>query len=239
MYLSLIIPSFKGASLLRENIPSLLKYLSEKKYDFEIIVGDDWSEDNGETEEIARSLKLTYSRNEKNLGKGASVKRGVFSAQGEYLIFTDADIPFEYVSIEKALHFLEAEGFDMAIGDRFLVNSKYLKEISTIRKISSSIFAWIVNRFVSIETKDTQCGFKGFKTTRAKDLFSLVKLNGFAFDVELLHIASLKKFNIKRFPINLRIKNDISTVKIIPQAFLMFVDLFRIKYYQYKGYYNE
>ena len=239
MYLSLIIPSYKGASLLRENIPSLLKYLSERKYDFEIIIVDDWSQDNGETEEIAHKLKLTFTRNERNMGKGAAVKRGIFLAKGEYLIFTDADIPFEYESIEKALNYMDAEGFDMAIGDRFLENSKYLKEISRIRKISSIIFAWIVNRFVSIETRDTQCGFKALKTSRAKDLFSMVKINGFAFDVELLHIASLKNFNIKRFPINLRIQNDISTVKIIPQAFLMFVDLFRIKYYQHKGYYNE
>jgi dolichyl-phosphate beta-glucosyltransferase len=230
VYISLIIPSYKGASLLSESIPPLLQYLSEKKFSFEIIVVDDGSQDNGETEEIVHRLNLTFIQNDKNRGKGNAVKRGMLLAKGEYILFTDADIPFEYDSIEKALYYMAVEGFDMAIGDRFLMDSTYFKEISLIRKISSNIFAGIVNWFISIEFIDTQCGFKGFKATVAKD---------FAFDVELLHISSMRNYNIKPFSINLRMNNDFSTVKIIPQAFAMFLDLFRIKYYQIKGYYNE
>ncbi len=237
VYLSLIIPSYKSASILEQSLPPLLNYLKLKKFDFEIIIVDDGSDDDGATKNLARILNVEFAFNPVNKGKGAAVKKGVQAASGKYVLYTDADIPFEYESIENALHFLDAENYDVVIGDRYLVDSAYFKEISLKRKISSYLFTSIVNSLISVNFKDTQCGFKGFRSEVAKSLFMVMRINGFAFDVELLHIAAVRKLKIKPMAISLRVNTDLTTVKILPQAFNMFRDLFRIRYHQTKGHY--
>jgi dolichyl-phosphate beta-glucosyltransferase len=237
VYLSLIIPSYKSASILEHSLPPLLTWLKEKKIAFEVIIVDDGSNDQGATEKLAQKLDLVFTANPVNKGKGAAVKRGVQAASGRFIIYTDADIPFEYQSIDDALRYLDQDGFDVVIGDRYLVDSAYFDEISLKRKISSYLFTGIVNGLIAVNFRDTQCGFKGFRSEVAKSLFSAMHINGFAFDVEMLHIAAVRKHNIKPMPISLRVNADFSTVKILPQAFTMFRDLLRIKYHQMNRHY--
>lgn len=85
--------------------------------------------------------------------------------------------------------------------------------------------------------KDTQCGFKLFNAKTAKDIFSKSKINGYAFDVEILHIARLKGYKIKEYPV-LWIDRLDSKMKIIRDALKMLKEVIKIKYYDKKGYYR-
>src|SRR3984885_451397 len=158
--LSIILPSYKGSAILSRNLPLLIEYLHKKNIGHEIIIVDDGSEDNETTKKITEKYGCIYLENAKNIGKGAAVRKGMLHAKGEFRIFTDVDIPFEFDSIDQFLYYLNFKEFDMVIGDRTLPGSVYFAEISKTRKFSSNFFTFLVGRFVTTGMFDTQCGLK-------------------------------------------------------------------------------
>ena len=75
---------------------------------------------------------------------------------------------------------------------------------------------------------DTQCGLKGFTADTAISLFSKSRINGFAFDVEILYLAGINNFRIQKVPVKLRTKNS-SSVRVIKHGIMMIFDLIKIK----------
>ncbi len=225
-YLSVIIPAYNSAAVLRNNIPYLKENLDRKGFLYEILVVDDGSED--DTETAARDLGCTYVKNPRNLGKGAALKNGMLNAKGKFRIFTDADVPFHAEAIGNFLHYLDEKEFHLVIGDRTLVESSYHREIPWLRKKASAWFSTLVGRFVAGGMFDTQCGLKGFRAEVAEDLFGVSRIRGFTIDVEILYIALKRNYDIKRLPVTLRSQEGTS-VKILKHSITMLVDLFRIK----------
>lgn len=236
--LSIIIPSYKGANILKTNLPPFIDYLRAKEINYEIIVVDDGSNDGGQTELVAKQYGCNYIDYEGNLGKGGAVKKGMIFAKGKFKLYTDVDIPFEFQSIESFLYYLEFKGFDIVIGDRTLPESSYLSEIPFSRKLGSVFFTFIVGRFVTSGLNDTQCGIKGFKANVADDLFSVSTINGFAFDVELLYVALKRNYDIKRLPVKLR-NNDETSVSLIKHAPGMLRDIILLKINHLMGKYKK
>lgn len=237
MNLSIVLPSYKSSELLRTQLPEFMAWLKSKPWTSEVIVVDDGSEDGGATKKAAEENGCRFFQQEKNMGKGAAVRRGMLEAKGEYRIFTDADIPFEFEAIELFLHYVKEKEFDIAIGDRRLPESKYFSEIKGARKMGSNIFTFFVGRFITTGFSDTQCGIKAFKGKIADDLFSVATLNGFAFDVEILYIALKRNYDIKRLPVHFRSTHDGSSVSLMKHAPGMLMDLFRIKLNHLRGRY--
>lgn len=225
--LSLIIPTYNSAKVLNGQLSALIQYFEGKNIQHEIIVVDDGSTDENLTQNICKKFNCIYLKNEKNEGKGASVKKGMLHAKGNFRIFTDVDIPFQYNSFETFLN--ELQNFDIAIGDRTLQESVYFSEIPYLRKISSIFFSFLVETFIIKGFPDTQCGMKGFKSEIAIELFSNSKINGYAFDIELIYIAKRKNFSIKKVPVMLR-NQEGSQVNIFKNSAKMIIDLWRIKW---------
>lgn len=235
---SIILPAYYASDSIQNQVPGLIDFFHSKKINFEIIIVDDGSDDNGATKNVSEKLHCTYLQNEKNIGKGSAVRKGILNARGEFIFYTDADIPFEYESIEKFLYYLDFKEFDIVIGDRTLPKSLYFEEVSFLRKLTSRIFTFIVGRFITSGYNDTQCGLKGLRASIAKDVFNVSQINSFAFDVELLYIALKRNYNVKKLPVILRIRDNKSSVKVFRDSFIMLVDIFRIKYFQLKGTYK-
>jgi dolichyl-phosphate beta-glucosyltransferase len=238
IYLSVVVPSYNSARILERNLPILLAYLKQQDYSWEVIVIEDGSNDLGETENVCRKLGCRFLNTEKNMGKGAAIRTGMKKALGSFRIFTDADIPYKPDTIGIMLRYLDLKEFQIVIGDRTLEGSSYQCENSGLRKLPSVIFTQIVGIFFTPNLFDTQCGLKGFRGDIADFLFSHARLNGFAFDVELLYIALKYNFEIRRIPVRLN-NHEKSTVRIIRHSVTMFFDLFKIKFNQMQGYYGE
>lgn len=236
--LSIIIPSYKGAKSLNEELPEFMAHLKSDGIAFEIIIVDDGSEDGGETEKVAKKYNCIFLCNEKNAGKGEAVRKGMLYSKQDYRIFTDADIPFNHDAIKNFLYYLKEYEFDIVVGDRTLEESIYFEDVSALRKFASKIFTFIVGRFITTGNFDTQCGLKGFRGHIADDVFSVSQLKGFTLDVELIYIALKRNYNIKKLPVILR-KNESSSVNVIKHSLTMLVDLFRIKYFYVKKYYKK
>jgi len=238
VFLSVIIPSYQGADILKRNIPGLIHYLKEKRIQSEIIIVDDGSDDSGATEDIAGQLQCKFLKHEKNLGKGAAVRNGMLAAEGEFRIYTDVDVPFEYDAFERFVNYLKVKEFDMVIGDRTLPGSRYFVDISRLRVITSKLFSFIIGRFIIGGYFDSQCGMKGFRAAAANDLFSVSKVNGFAFDVELLYVALKRNYDIKRLPVVLKCQEG-SSVRVIRHGLGMLMDIFAIIWNQRMGSYKK
>lgn len=236
--LSVIIPSYNGAPVLNKQLPGLIAYLTRKKIHHEIIIVDDGSDDYGGTKRVATENKCIYIRHKINNGKGAAVRSGMLKAKGGFRIYTDVDIPFTLDSFKQFLRYLDFKEFDVVIGDRTLTGSSYAQKIPFIRKLGSDIFSFLAGRFVAGGYFDTQCGMKGFRSEAAEDIFSVSKIDGFAFDVEILYIALKRNYDIKRLPVKLR-SNETSSVKIVRHGIQMLFDLFSLPINNLMGKYKR
>jgi dolichyl-phosphate beta-glucosyltransferase len=236
--LSLIIPSYKSAKILEHQLPYVIDFLKKQAINFEIIVVDDGSNDNQTTFHVTQKLGVKYLSYEQNKGKGHAVRLGMGQAKGDWLIYTDADIPFENEALLDIIHYLENKEFDLVIGDRGLENSHYFDRISVKRKFGSRFFTFLVGRFITTGVFDTQCGLKGFKKEIANDLFGVGRINGFTFDVELIYISLKRNYDFKKIPVVLRSQEG-SSVRVFKHGLLMLIDLFRIKYFHLRGFYKK
>jgi len=225
--LSLILPVYNGSSLLQQHIPGVIDYLDQLSFEYEIIVVDDGSKDGDETMAVSREFGCVFISNPKNMGKGAALRAGMLRATGDFRIFTDVDIPYEFEVIEKFLWYLDFKEFHVVVGDRTLQGSKYFTEVPWGRNVGSKIYSFIVGRFVVSGLFDTQCGIKGFRAEVAEDIFGVSRINRFAIDVEILYIALKRNYDIKRLPVSLRIWEP-SQIHPIRDGSKMLVDLFSI-----------
>ena len=236
--ISIILPTYKGSAILEKQLPLLLSFLKTLSEEVEVIIVDDGSQDNEETKNIAEKYACKYLENVVNSGKGASVRKGVLASKGDYIIFTDVDIPFTYESLQNFYHYLSFKEFDVVIGDRTLPESEYFEDISKMRKFGSAVFTFIIGRLVTTGMFDTQCGLKGFRRDVALDLFTVSRINGFAFDVELLYISLKRNYDIKRLPVVLR-STEGSSVRLLKHGIIMIKELLMIKWNHVRKRYNK
>jgi len=239
VYLSLVIPSYNESKILLKNIEKALSYLSAKGYIFEIIVVDDGSTDN--TKDLITAVSKAHSNikpifNIQNMGKGFSVKSGVLAAEGQYILFSDADFSTPIEEMEKLVpHF--TRGFDVVIGSRAMKNSKIVLKQAWFRQGMGKAFNRLARVLGLADINDTQCGFKCFSGNAAKKIFKLQRLRGFCFDVEVLSIAKRLGYKVREEPVVWVNRAD-SRVRIVRDSSAMFFDLLRIRLNILLGHYN-
>jgi dolichyl-phosphate beta-glucosyltransferase len=236
-YLSVVLPAYRSASILERHVPRLLKHLDRLGFSYEVIVVDDGSDDAGQTEAVARSLGCLFEQNKTNCGKGSAVRRGMQRARGRFRIFTDADVPYELTSIDRFLHYLDVKEYHVVAGDRTLEESSYFFKVPLHRQVASHVYSFIVGRFIAGGWFDTQCGLKGFRGHVADDLFSVARVDRFAFDVELFYIALKRNYDIKRLPVRLRVQEG-SVVSVMRDGAAMVADLGKIEFHRIAGHYK-
>ncbi|MFN4227553.1 MAG: dolichyl-phosphate beta-glucosyltransferase [Candidatus Ratteibacteria bacterium] len=231
MEISIIVPAYNEEKRILKTIEKIYKYFAEKNLDFEIIVVDDGSKDKTieVVEELSKDKKeVKILKHPKNMGKGAAVRTGVLNSSGDLILFTDADLSTPIEEFEKLKKKIE-EGYDIAIGSRGLKDSKIVIPQPFYRRIIGKIFPLLVRLLVIKDFKDTQCGFKLFKKEAGKKIFSQLKTNGFAFDVEVLARAKKEGYKIAEVGV-VWYNSPRSSVKIFKDSFKMFFSLLKIRF---------
>ena len=231
MELSIGIPAYNEDKWIGKTLEEIGQYLEEKQIDWEIIVVDDGSADS--TIEVVRGSKgVRLLCNERNMGKGYSVRRGVLAAEGNYIIIIDADLPFPISELEKVLNVLK-EGWDIAIGSKYLQKSEKITDVPWYRLYGGRLFNLLARLLLIRGIRDTQCGLKVFKQKVAKDLFTRQRVNGFAFDVEVLYLAQSMGYKIKELPVKWKYVFKERGCSFLLRGLSMVLDLFRIKFMKY------
>jgi dolichyl-phosphate beta-glucosyltransferase len=98
--ISIIIPAYNEEKRLPATLTKVKAYLAATSWEFtEIVVVDDGSRDG--TAEVARAAGVRVLQNPGNRGKGYSVRHGMLKAQGDWLLFSDADLSTPIEELEK------------------------------------------------------------------------------------------------------------------------------------------
>ncbi len=238
--LSIIVPAYNEEALIGATLEGLQTYLSRRPEQYEIIVVDDGSQDKT-TEVVKRwqecnEVELRLLVNPQNKGKGFSIRRGVQESRGQFIVFIDADLPYELEAIDGFLKALQ-NGCDLAIGSRVLPGSQ-VKGVPLLRYASGQIFSWMVQAVLFPGLPDTQCGFKSFKAAAAKEIFRRLTIDGFGFDVEMLYVARKRKFAIQPVPVRMIEHRHRSRVRLLVDSLKMFANLFMVRWNDLQGKYK-
>ncbi len=227
MKLSIVIPCYNEEKCIKENIEKTVNYLNKvlDKNDYEIIAVSDGSKD--DTLKVIESIPgikgIGYTPNR---GKGGAVKYGIEQANGDYVLFMDADLSTALSAIQDVLDNMYK--YDVISGSRHHKNSVIVKKQPFTRVFIGWCCRKLVNMKFHFHLTDTQCGFKAFRTSFAKEMVKKQIVNGFAFDVEYLYIAFLNKQSLVEIPV-VWSNDEGSTVSPIKSSIRFFKDMRIIK----------
>jgi dolichyl-phosphate beta-glucosyltransferase len=227
--LSVVIPAYNEATRIGPTLEAVERWLEAGKEDYEVIVVDDGSADETAriVEEAGRANpRIGLLRLEKNRGKGAAVRAGVLATRGEEVLFSDADLATPIEELAKLRPQL-ADGYAVAIGSRGLPGADIQVRQHPMRELMGRTFNVIVRTLLVGGIKDTQCGFKLFRGDVARELFAEARVDGFAFDVEILLLA-LRHHKVAEVPVVWR---HVEQSKVSPgiDAARMLIDVVKLR----------
>jgi glycosyltransferase involved in cell wall biosynthesis len=206
-HLSFVVPAYNEGKRLGPSLRRLIDYGAAQPFAVEIVVVDDGSADSTAAiaEEAMRDLPTTVTvrllRHETNRGKGAAVRTGALAAAGDCVLYCDADLATPPQEAGKLLAALDA-GADVAAGSRVQPDGSDMRASQPLfRRLAGRLFAMVRRRLLLSEVEDTQCGFKAFRREAAQALFARQRLDGWAFDAELLFLASKLGFVVRQVPV--------------------------------------
>jgi glycosyltransferase involved in cell wall biosynthesis len=168
MKLSIIIPCFNEINSIEEILDKVNK---QKLYNKEIIVIDDNSTD-GSRELLNSKLKdkiNTLILNEKNFGKGYSVRRGLNVATGDIILIQDADLEYDPADYQKLLNPILNNKADVVYGSRF-VGSEEKRVLFFWHRVGNLFLTTLSNMFTNLNLTDMENCFKVFKSKKIKDI---------------------------------------------------------------------
>ncbi len=229
--LSIVIPAYNEEQRLGPTLDRVGEWLDQQGRDAEVLVVDDGSSDGTSDLVQARAQadpRVRLVGGPVNRGKGFSVGHGVEQARGEKILFSDADLSTPIEELTKLEAALERQGAGVAIGSRAKAGASLERRQPFYREGMGRIFNLLVQVLVFPGIRDTQCGFKLFTEEAARALFAHRRIDGFAFDVELLYIARRLGISVVEVPVRW-VNDEASRVDPIRDSLKMFRDILRVR----------
>jgi dolichyl-phosphate beta-glucosyltransferase len=207
----------------------VIEYLTTQDYQWEIVVADDGSIDH--TIRLV-DLEIVKHSNIRVLhlphrGKGWAVKNGMLAAEGEYRVISDADLSVPIEQLDRLLPPLGPDA-DIVLGSREAPAASRIGE-PLGRHFMGRVFNRLAAMLVAPGLADTQCGFKCFSSEAARDIFPRLTLDGFAFDVELFHLARNRGVSYSEVGVDWYYQPE-SKVRPLRDALAMTFDLLKIRW---------
>ena len=236
--LSIVIPAYNEEHRLPRTLDEIAGFRSQFARPLEIIVCDDGSEDGTSAlvEDRGKATPYVHLLRLPHRGKGAAVRAGMLAATLPFVMLCDADLSMPIEDLGRFVAVLD-EGCAVAIGSREGPGAKRYGEPAR-RHFMGRIFNVFVKLLVIGGLDDTQCGFKGFQRSAARDLFSRQRMDGFSFDAEVLFLARKRGYSMKVIGIDWYFNGD-SRVRAVSDTFAMTLDLLRIRLNDLRGIYRS
>ena len=202
MQISIIIPVYNEDKTIKKILKKIntLKIWNDSNFQKEIIVVDDKSTD--ETSKILKENSDLFSKlitNEKNYGKGFSVKKALEVSTGNYILIQDADEEYDPNDYEKFIECIQKFNADLVIGSRFIYD-KYTRSHNFFNKVGNTLITFLFNLIYNTTFTDIYCCYIFFK----RDLISSDNLKSKGFEQHAEILCKLVKKGNKFFevPVN-------------------------------------
>lgn len=239
VFLSVIVPAFDEGERIGNSVARILRFFDSRPYASELIIVLDGGRPGAQTAIATVTAGRSDVRvldNDRNRGKGFSVRRGMLASSGAYVLFADADLSLPIEDADRFLDVLLA-GADVAIASRALPESRVVGVPQRLRTRLGRVFNWIVQRAALPGIADTQCGFKAFRGDVARALFERQRIHRFGFDVEILRIARRRGARIVEVPVTCEYREG-SSVRRLRDGASMLWDLAAIRWRERRGEYE-
>lgn len=228
---SIVIPAYNEEQRIGATLRSIIAYLTQQPYRWELIVVNDGSTDRT-SEIVAGFPQVRCIELPQNVGKGKAVQIGMLQARGKIRVFSDADLSTPITELPKLLRGID-QGCDVCIGSRALNPALVRVHQPWYREYMGKFFNLLVQLLLLPGIKDTQCGFKAFKEEVVRTVFPKISIAGFSFDVEVLYLA--RKFGYRICEIPVEWYNDPRTkVRLLTDGLKMLVELVQIRVRHWK-----
>lgn len=198
--LSIVIPAYNEQARIVPTIGAFAAHLARTNLTWELIVSDDGSRD--ATRVLIQLIDHANVRTiaaPANAGKGAAVRRGFAEARGRMVLFSDADNATPAQEVDRLITQMDA-GAHVAIGSRAAAGADVANR-SLLRRTMTAGLRTVVRVGLGIGVADTQCGFKLFTAEAARRIAAAQTVDGFSFDVEMLHLAERFGYTIAEVPV--------------------------------------
>jgi dolichyl-phosphate beta-glucosyltransferase len=233
---SVVIPAYREAARIGATITAIREATDRRLGTgaLEIVVVDDGSDD-GTAEAAAGADRVC--RHATNRGKGAAVRTGMLAATGAAVAFTDADLAYSPDDLLAVLAAIES-GADVAVGSRTHADTETVVEARRLRAIGGRAINLSTRLVLKGRYGDTQSGCKGFSHDAAQRIFQHTRIDGFAFDVEVLHLV--ERYDLRLVEVPVRVTNSTrSSVHVVRDGLRLLADLVRIRRFARDGAYQE
>jgi len=236
-YLSIVIPAYNEEARLPGSLEAIASFVRTKSYSVEVLVVDNNSKDRTGAiiADFAKRYAFVRGIFEGTQGKGAAVRTGILTAQGEYRFICDADLSMPIEQVDRFLPPNLAD-YDIAIASREIRGAVRYNE-PWHRHLMGRVFNTIVRLIAVPGLQDTQCGFKMFRGEVAEKLFPLQTMNGWSFDVEILYAARRWGFRIVEVPIDWYY-SDRTRINPLRDSIDMFIEVLKIRRNGLRGLYD-
>ncbi len=227
--ISLCIPMYNENSIIADTARTVHEYMSATFENYEILFSNDGSTDG--CDRTVEALGLPHVRvvgYPDNQGKGCAVRTAFLAAEGDIVMFTDADLAYGTDVIKRVYDtFAEDPNADVVIGSRNLHKDGY-EGYTFLRRVASRAYIKVLCFVGGFKLSDSQCGCKAFTKETVRAIFPRCEVDGFAFDFEALLWATKLQKQIREIPVKV-INHRESKVHVFSDAFKMLGDLRRMK----------
>ena len=228
--LSIVVPAYNEGEHIYDNLTTIDKALSAFTSDFEIIAVNDGSSDNTGAEVKRAAADNPHIKDygyDKNRGKGGAVSWGAINSKGDIVGFIDADLDLSANLLSGYYTEMKLEDADIVIGSKMHKDSKL--EYPFIRKVFSLCYYVMLKILFGLKCHDTQTGIKLYRGSLIREIVPLRRIDGYAFDIELLALASKKKIKLIEMPVELNFSRIQSFGRIkFRDVWKMFTDTWKI-----------
>ena len=221
---------YNESSIIEQAVSTFSSYMEKRFEDWELIFVDDGSSDGCGDAVIAaheKDARIRLCRYTPNRGKGYAVRTGVLAAEGDLILFTDCDNAYGEEAIGNIADAIIHSEADIVVGSRNLSKDGY-EGYTFLRKLASKTYIKVIAIAAGFKLTDSQCGIKAFRSDIAKKIFSNCEVDRFAFDLEVIMIATKLKAQIGEMPVKI-INHRESTVHVIRDSVKMLRDVHRMK----------
>jgi dolichyl-phosphate beta-glucosyltransferase len=222
------VPAYNEERRLPNTLPQVVAFAESRDYPVEVLVVDNASSDRPPdiVREIAAEHPIVFPLYQPIRGKGAAVRKGMLEGRGEYLFMCDADLAMPVEEVSKFVPPTLAD-YDVAIASREAPGAVRYDE-PWHRHLTGRVFNLLVRLLAVPGVQDTQCGFKCFRREAARDILSVQRIDGWAFDVELLHIAQRRGYRLVEVPVHWYYGEG-SRISLVRDSFNMLIEVLRVR----------